>query len=150
MVSAFMEGAYSSDPHADGVTSVRPSLAERFSVVALAVRVRLNGSHATPRGLVWYHMLYGLALMVLLYQALAATISVAFTVRTIVKATADGQGIDQGPVMLHFFIWSDFLSLLWVAAFGCFVLGRLVATRVLVVLALAATIGVTVTTYAMV
>lgn len=97
MVSAFMEGAYSSDPHADGVTSVRPSLAERFSVVALAVRVRLNGSHATPRGLVWYHMLYGLALMVLLYQALAATISVAFTVRTIVQSHSGRTRHRSGP-----------------------------------------------------
>lgn len=150
MVSAFMEGVYSSDPHADAVRSGRPSLAERLSVVALAVRVRLNGSYATPRGLVWHHMLYGLALMVLLYQALAATISVAFTVRTIIEVTADGQSIDQRPVIVQFFIWSDFLSLLWVAAFGCFVLGRLVATRVLVVLALAAMIGVTATTYVLV
>jgi hypothetical protein len=148
MVGAFMAGAHASDSHADDVMSGRPALAERLSVVALAVRVRLNGSYATPRGLVWYHVVHGLALMILLYQAFAATISVAFGVRDVVESTVDGRGAElQRPLILEFFSWSEVFSLLWVAAFCCFVLGRLMAARVLVVLALASTIGVTVTTH---
>jgi hypothetical protein len=151
MVGAFMAGAYASNPHADDVMSGRPALAERLSVVALVVRVRLSGSYASPRGLEWYHVVHGLALMALLYQALAATISVAFGIGLVVESAVDGWGTGVSrPLILEFLPWSQVVSPLWVAAFCCFVMGRLTAARVLVVLALASTIGVTVTTHIMV
>jgi hypothetical protein len=134
--------------NAHDVASGRPRLAERASVVALAVRVRLNGSHATPRGLVWYHVVHGVALMALLYQAIAASISVSLGVRFMVESIVDKNVAELSPPPIQqFFIWPRAFGLLWVAAFYCYVRGRLVATRVLVVLALAATIGVTVAAY---
>ena len=148
MVSAFMDAASTADRHANGRRSGRLALAERFSVVSLAVRVWFNGSHATPRGQVWYHGVHALALMSLLYQALAETLLVANTARFVVKATVDGRGNGpSGPLILEFFIWSQGLGLLWVAALACFVVGHLVAARVLVLFAMAAKIGVPLALY---
>ena len=56
MVSAFMEST-------DGAASGRPSLGERLSVVALAIRLWLTGTHASPRGLVWYRAVHIFALL---------------------------------------------------------------------------------------
>jgi hypothetical protein len=144
MVSAFLERAEARSPGA--AVSDRPPWAERLSVAALAVRLRLTGSYATPRGRVWYHAVHGLALLVLLYQATAATIQTAFTVRVLVESTMDLGGYPE-PLYLQFFLWSRIFSVFWVAALLCFVLGRLVVARVVVVLALTATVAVTVATY---
>ncbi len=152
MVGAFMDSTDATDPHAGGTGSSRPSLAERLSVAALAIRVRLDGSHATPRGLVWYQVVHGVALMVLLYQAVAATVSVAYGVGLVLESTVDGSWAAelQPPPILDFFVWSRVFGLLWVAAFGCFVFGRVAAARVLVVLAALSAVAVTVTTYILV
>ena len=55
----------------------------------------------------------------------------------------------DAPLLLRsFFAWSQLFGLLWVAAFGCFVAGRFVAARILVLLAAASAIGIVVTTIA--
>ena len=146
MVSAFMEIAQASDPRGNRVMPRRPPLSERLSVIALAIRVRLNGSHATSRGLVWYHVVHGLALIALLYQSIAATVLVASTVRAVSDYALRGAGSWQA-MLPQFFIWSPLFSLIWVAAFSCLVVRRVAATRVLAVLALVATIGVTLGTF---
>jgi hypothetical protein len=138
MVAAFMEGAHASNPNSDGVP-----VAERLSVMSLAVRTRLSGSHATPRGVVWRHVAHGVALMSLLYQSLAATLSVGYGIGLVLSSTMDAPGL----VSLDFLTWSPGFSLLWVTAFAGLVMGHRMASRVLVVLALASTIGVTVATY---
>jgi hypothetical protein len=125
MVGAFMEGA-----HTDDQASGRPARGERLSVVALAARLRLSGEHATPRGLVWYQALHGLALLILLYQALSATMSVAYRARDVVTVFP----VQGAWSYFGFFLWSPVLNLFWLAAFVCFVLGRLAAARVLAVL----------------
>jgi hypothetical protein len=125
MVGAFMEGA-----HAGDLASGRALRGERLSVVGLAARLRLTGEHGTPRGLVWYQALHGLALLILLYQALSATMSVAIRIRSVI----DYFPLEGWSAYLGFLAWSPALGLFWVAAFGCFVLARLRAARVLVVL----------------
>ncbi len=135
MVGAFMEGEHAS-PVGDASGRL---LAERLSVAALAARLRLDGSHATPRGVIWYQAWHGFALMILLYQALAATLLVAIRVPAIAVAWPLGLA-DFG-----FLVPYPASSLLWVAAFACFVMGRLVASRVLVALAAVSTVVITVT-----
>jgi hypothetical protein len=54
----------------------RPKPGERLSVVWLALRLRLNGSHTSPRAQVGYRAVHAIALLVLLYQAVAARILV--------------------------------------------------------------------------
>ncbi len=107
-------------------------------MVVLALRVRFNGSHATPRGLLWRRVLYGIALMGLLYQAVAATIWVLVALPDLTVSTVE------------FLTWSRLCGLLWVAAFGGLVAGRLVAARALVVIALASTVAVTIATHVIV
>jgi hypothetical protein len=141
MVGAFMEGA-----HAGDLASGRPLRGERLSVVALAARLRLTGEHATPRGLVWYQALHGLALLILLYQALSATMSVAIRIRAVINYFP----LEGWSAYLGFLVWSPALGLFWVAAFGCFVLGRLRAARVLVVLGALGGIAMAVVPYVIV
>jgi hypothetical protein len=61
-------------------------------VAALAVRLRLTGSHASPRGLVWHRTVHIFALLTLLYQALAATAKVA---QTTARMRSLGVGVPQ-------------------------------------------------------
>ncbi len=135
MVGAYLERARAG----------RPSPGELLSVLALAVRLRLTGTYASARGRAWRQAAHMLALMILLYQALAATVSVASTVALAIEST-----VDEAPVSLGFFVWSDLLTLFWVATFGALVLGRVVAAWVLAALAFASHVGVTVATYVIV
>jgi len=124
MVSAYMQSS-------DGGAG-RPSLGERLSVVALAVRLRIRGSHASMRGHVWYQAAYAFALMVLLQQALWMTIGVAQFVG----------GIRFRPMEYRFdatewvIEWLGMAhGLLWIVAFGCAVMGWVVAARISALLA---------------
>jgi hypothetical protein len=131
MVASFLQSA-------EGTRSDRPTLGERLSVVWLATRLRLNGSHAAPRWALWYHVVYGIGLLVLLYQAVAATATAGYTVGFIVTSESGGEGW-FGTLLL-----SRFVGLLWVAAFACLVLRRVAAARTFATLAALAAIGVTV------
>jgi hypothetical protein len=133
MVGAFMESANPGDR-----PSSRPPVGERLSVLSLAARLRLHGTHTTQRGLVWYQSVQGIALLILLYQALAAMIGVASRVR----ATALGQIADFNVV-----VWYPAVGLLWVAVFICFAMGRIGATRLLAVFAGASAVIVSVVIY---
>jgi hypothetical protein len=131
MVASFLQSA-------EDTRSDRPTLGERLSVVWLATRLRLNGSHAAPGWAVWYHVVYGIGLLVLLYQAVAATATAGSTVGFL--ATSEfGVGRWYAPSLL-----SRFVGLLWVAAFACLVLRRVAAARTLATLAALAAIGVTI------
>lgn len=119
----------------------RPRLVERLSVVGLAVRLRLNGSHATPRWAPLYRAGHAMALLVLLYQAVAATASTAFGIALVQQSLA----VDYlAPWYQSVLLWSRFVGVLWVAAFGCFVLGRFVAARLVALLAVGAAVGLSV------
>ncbi len=133
MVAAFLESTETSNTGG-------PTLAERLSVVALAVRLRLNGSHAAPRWAQWYDVAHGLALMVLLYQGVAATVSVAVGIGIAARSPVDTRQWYEGVIT-----WSRLGGLLWVAAFGCFVLRQTMAARLLALSAVAAAIAVTAT-----
>jgi hypothetical protein len=141
MVSAYMERAGSTS----GSRSLR---GERRSVVNLAVRLRVSGSHASPRGLAWRGAVHGFALVALLYLALWAIIDVADRVTGILRSTVS---FDAGSSYFEsrFTYWVPAFELLWVVAFCCLVLARPGATRVLVLLAFVVQIGVTVAAYRM-
>lgn len=125
MVSAYMQSS-------NGGASGRPSFGERLSVMALAVRLWLAGSHASPRGHAWYQAVYAFALMVLLQQALWMTIRVAQFVGGIrfrpmeyrfdaTEWVIEGLGVAQ--------------ALLWIVVFGCAVMAWVVAARISALLA---------------
>jgi hypothetical protein len=118
--------------------SRRPSLAQRLSVVTLALRVRLQGTHASPRGQIWYQAVHGIALMVLLYQSVAITALVKQRVGF--EVVMGGTGLLQAPDF-DYLVWYPVFGLLWIAAFACYVLGRVSTARVLAVLALVTTAG---------
>ncbi len=129
MVSAFLESANATHPDVNKVSASRPRWAERLSVVALAVRVRLSGSHASPRGLIGYDVVRSVALLGLLYQALIATVSIAFSVGIVLQLMTSAEV--PRPRSLEWLVPMA-VSLLWVAAFGSYVLGRPAVVRVLV------------------
>ena len=123
MVSAYLQSA--SEAGEDG-----PSLRERLSVVVLAVRLRLTGTHASPRTLVWLRAVHVFALVALLYQALAATVDAARMVMML-----------WGPVVYpqdalgHLVAWGrPTVWLLWIVAFIYVALGRLGMARMIVLL----------------
>ncbi len=121
MVSAYMERA-----------GMGPrSLGERLSVVALAIRLRLAGRHSSPRGAGWRHAMYGFAMLALLHQALFLTVAVADLAGEMRWRPMEFYA-NEGPVAL----WTaSVFALLWVGAYGCAVLGLVVARRIVVVLA---------------
>jgi hypothetical protein len=131
MVTSFLQSV-------EDTRSQRLTLGERLSVVRLALRLRLNGSHATPRWALWYHVAYGMGLLVLLYQAVAATATAGYTVAFIAMNEHEG-GPWYAPALLL-----RFVGLLWVPAFACLVLRRAVAARILATTAALAVIGTTV------
>jgi hypothetical protein len=142
MVTAYMQGA----------AAGRAMLGERLSVIALAVRLRLAGVFAAPRRRASRQAAHALGWMILLYQALAATASVGFTVMLIIESTVDPalRTLHPRPIIVEIFTWSELLPVLWVASFVCVVLGRVGAGRLLAVLAFASHVGVTSAIYAMV
>jgi hypothetical protein len=127
-----MVGAYM-DSVAD---SPRRSVGEWFSVGWLALRLRLNGSHATPRAQLWYRMVLGIAMLATLYESLNATVSFAYSVVDTNRGFLDR----SWPIHVAY---RSALVLVWVATFICLVLGRLGAARVLVLVALAHELGLT-------
>ncbi len=131
MVTSFLQSV-------EDTRSQRLTLGERLSVVGLALRLRLNGSHATPRWALWYHVAYGMGLLVLLYQAVAATATAGSTVAFIATSDITG-GPWYAPALLL-----QFVGLLWVPAFVCLVLRRAVAARILATTAALAVIGTTI------
>lgn len=116
----------------------RPGLSERLSVVWLALRLRLNGSHASPRAMVGYRTVHAVALLVLLYQAVAATTSVVNGVLFVVQVS-----LDRPLFFDASYAWISLSSVFWIPAFACFVWNRFVAARVLVLLGSASAIGIT-------
>jgi hypothetical protein len=129
MVTAYMEST----------PTERAKVGERLSVVWLALRLRLNGSHTSPRVMVGYRAVHAIALIALLYQAIAATTSVASGVFFVVRYHADSWRLVDG-----YTLWFPLFSLLWIAAFACFVWNWFVAARILVLLGGASAIGLAV------
>jgi hypothetical protein len=131
MVGAYMESA-SHD------AASRRSRAEHLSVLGLAVRLRLSGTHASPRGLAWRGAVNGFALVALLYLALSGIV----TVTTLVVGSRFA-GFNPSTTSAYLRYWSGAVPApLWVAAFVAVVLGRAAAARVLVLLAFSAEISV--------
>jgi len=128
MVSAYLDTV---------AESPRRSAGEWLSVAWLALRLRLNGSHAAPRARLWYHAVLGIAMLTTLYESLNATLGFANLVGGTIYVDTDVRWPN------HIAYWWQALSLVWVATFVCLVLGRLVATRVLVLVALAHEFGLT-------
>lgn len=131
MVAAFLD----STEHAD---RTRLTLGERLSVVSLAVRLRLSGSHVSPSWALWYRVVYGMALVVLLYQSVAATAKAIYRFAYYHELSLD-PGPWYAPLLLI-----DFVGLLWVPAFALLVLRRIVAAQVFAFTAALASVGVTV------
>jgi hypothetical protein len=130
-----MVGAYL-DSAAD---SRRRSVGEWFAIVWLALRLRLSGSHASPRVQLWHQTAFGIAIFATLYQSLAATVWFAELVGWGIKLGFH----DTSPLSQLTDWWDVGGLLLWVPTFVCLVLGRLVAARVLVLVALAHEFGIT-------
>lgn len=128
MVSAYLDSV------SDGS---RRSAGEWLAVAWLALRLRLSGSHASPRARLWYQTALGIAMLTTLYEALDATSRVANLVGGTISVNVDVQWPN------HVAYWWETLLLVWVAAFACLVLGRLVAARVLVLVALLHELGLT-------
>src|SRR5262245_55491279 len=106
MVSAFMEST------AGGHGVRRPSLGARLSVVALAVRLRLTGSHALQRTPAWSGTIHTFALLVLLYQALAATVGVT----RIASAVLSSPVVYPADLLSHLVAWGrPAVMLAWIA-----------------------------------
>jgi hypothetical protein len=129
MVSAFLQGA-------DGAS--RPPLGERLSVLALAARLWLTGSHASPRGLVWYQTVRTLALLVLLHQAVTASVGLA---REATMLATNPQIYPLSDANILAVSGRTTVRLTWIVAFVCLAIGRLVAARLLVTSAAIAGIG---------
>ena len=68
MVSAYLDSV---------ADSPRRSVGGRLAVAWLAVRLRLNSSHATTRTQVWYQLVLGIAMFTTLYESLNATLVIA-------------------------------------------------------------------------
>jgi hypothetical protein len=128
MVSAYLDSV---------ADSPRRSAAERLAVAWLALRLRLNGSHATPRAELWYQAVLGIAILTTIYEGLNATFIFAYQVGFIATVGIDATWPN------HVAYWLDSVSLVWVATFVCLVIGRLRAARVLVLVALAHEFGLT-------
>ena len=126
MVTAYLDSA---------AESPRRSAGEWSSVVWLALRLRLNGSPAMPSARPWYQFVFGIAIVTTLYQSLHATVALASQAWEFVRFEVDASWQNQIAY------WWDALSLVWVATFVCLVLGRAVAARVLVLVALAYEFG---------
>jgi hypothetical protein len=135
MVTAYMEST----------PTERAKPGERLSVVWLALRLRLNGSHTSPRVMVGYRAVHAIALLVLLYQAVAATMSFAAGVVVVVRYHVDNWNPVEG-----YTLWFPLFGLLWIAAFACFVWNRFVAARILVLLGAASAIGLAVAVHILV
>jgi hypothetical protein len=133
MVTAILDSTEHSDRN-------RPTPAERLSVVSLAVRLRLNGSHARPRWALWYHVAYGIALLVLLYQSVAATATAGYTTAYFLEVRPGNVGTWYAPLLL-----SRYVGLLWVPAFACLVLRRVTAARILATMTVLASLAVALT-----
>jgi hypothetical protein len=127
MVSAYLDGVGDSR---------RRSAGEWFAVAWLALRLRLNGSHASPRARLWYQMVLGIALLTTLYEGLSATL-----VSADIAGWTSKVGMSQVSWQNQVAAWWEAGGLLWVATFVCMVFGRLVAARVLVLVALAYEFG---------
>jgi hypothetical protein len=121
MVSAYMERA--SEKASPRST---PLWSERRAVLALAVRTRLNGSHAAPRGRIVYHAIHGFALLTLLYQAVTATL---LAVGTIPAVVLDGYRDALG--LVH-----DAAGLPFVVAFVAYAFDKVTTARLAAVLGL--------------
>lgn len=116
MVSAFLQSS-------EGSRSPGLTLGEGLSVAILAVRLRLTGSPTSTRR--WQRAAYGLAVMLLLYQALFATVGLAY-----VAGQLYWRPQQIGPDDPDLWLGVAY-GLLWIAAFGCAVFGRVMAARIL-------------------
>jgi hypothetical protein len=126
MVSAYLDSVADTPRRAAG---------ELLAVAWLVLRLRLNGYHATPRSQLWYQTVLGIAMLTTLYESLDAT-----------RVFADLVGVAVQVEMAwpyHVTSWWGVLSLVWVATFVCVVRGRVVAARVLVLVALIHQMGLT-------
>jgi hypothetical protein len=129
MVSAYLSSVTDSPQRAKS---------EWLAVVWLALRLRLNGSHASPRAQLWYQTVLGIAMLTTLYESLTATFVVVDTTTESIKYDTDF-GSWWNAVAMWLVAW----RLVWVATFVCLVLGRVVAARVLVLVAMVHEAGFT-------
>lgn len=131
MVSAFLHST-------EGRRLDRPPLGERWSVITLAIRLRLAGQHASPRAQVLPRAIDTFARLTLLTWALYATAGVAMLIGMSLWATVVYPHVAIGPILT----WGAIATgPMWIAAFVCLTLGRLTASRVLVLLVAGATFG---------
>jgi hypothetical protein len=133
MVDAYMESA----SHDGGDAPSARSRAEHLSVVGLAVRLRLSGVHASPRGLASRGAVHGFALVGLLYLALGGILNVSGLV--VVGFPMDL--FQNRAVYLLYWLGPVVPALLWVAACVAVVIVRAAAARVLVLGAFLAQVG---------
>ncbi|MBX6751350.1 MAG: hypothetical protein IRY85_17080 [Micromonosporaceae bacterium] len=132
MVSAFLHSTV-------GRRIDRPPLGERLSVIALAVRLRLAGQHASPQAQVWYRALDTFALLALLTWALYATVGIAAMIGTSLWATV----VYPQAIIGLLAVWGTVVTgPLWIAAFVCHALGRLTVARALVLVVAGLTVAV--------
>ncbi|WP_341251882.1 hypothetical protein [Euzebya pacifica] len=139
MVSTFLASMATDDPEEAEYLAYcgRPGWSERASVVALSVRLRLGGVDAPPQAFLWGEAVRRVALVVLLVNAVGATVMVAQqawlaglvpwpAVPDHVVAAADG----GRPLPLDVAE-----ATAWMGAYASLVLGRWRTARVLAALA---------------
>jgi hypothetical protein len=131
MVASFLQSA--EDSRSDRIT-----LGERLSVVWLAIRLWLRGSHAARGWALWYHVVYGIGLLVLLYQAVDATVTAGSTIVFLASIRIGIAPWGEPAVLIQF------VGLLWIPTFACLVLRRVTAARILATFAALAAVGATV------
>jgi len=135
MVSTFLASAANGEESRNG----RPSVGERMSVVALAIRLRLGATRPVTDVRLRHRVLYCIALMALLLLALGGTTEIVGIIHRAVLY-AQGELVFRGSdaSFVATMIVSALLSLLWVVAFWGFVLGRYAIPRLAMLVTAAA------------
>jgi hypothetical protein len=113
-----------SSDRGEAVRNGRPSLGERMSVVALAVRLRLGATRPVTDVRLRHRVLYCVALMVLLYLALIGTSGIVSVVQRFVvyaQGELEFRGSDASFVATT--AGAGLIGLLWAVAFWSFVHG---------------------------
>lgn len=128
MVATFLAGMHSDDPgEAELIAELgRPSWSEVFSVVALALRVRLGGADASPQSYRWGEAVRFAVRCVLLAHAVTALLS-AFALLWLARAVPWLPAPRNDRVLVA----ANLAGLLWAGAFLTLLSGRVAVTRTL-------------------
>lgn len=139
MVSAFLEGS----PDVSDADGPRPRWSEIASVAALAVRVRLGGAGAAPRFFSWGETVRLVALLGLLFQALAGVLAVTTALHRYGMIGTVDPSLAQAVGPLGSFerlanILRSMAGAIWIAPFVALVLGQVRTAKGLALLAFVA------------